>query len=944
MTMLTTGVTSGFRVTSTRRFNLGGIGRHTSARPFDILSPLASVTSTRPFTIQGLSTFTSQRPFDLGTKALWTSPRHFDIISEADGAPIDDIVYAPPQTDAVNATQRVDIQATGGTFTITFDGQTTAAIAYDAAVGAVQTALEGLSNVGSGDVVVTGTPGAYVIEFVGQYAAMTVAQVSVDPTGLTGTTTTPPSGTSRVVTPGTPHGGATVMAGIQVYDKAGERLGAILEYSIGQPPSRAIAFRGSFGFSVPRELVDPKTGNLHPNPDLELLPDGAAVKGDRLVVIGDSTQPDNPWAGYVTHIEYTDGAAIVNCTDITDLLSSAELPADDSLRATEAIVIPSGTIARAMVPIIVEHANNWYARNGEIQWSYDATGSETFFGYQRLSGSAAGALDTLVRRSFAEWTWRVDLTATSMTPVVVWRDEFSEGVGPALSDGPDGNIVEGYGMSTDPTRVINGVRVTGSVTKIESKIPAGAVAEPYTEIIPVAEVWEDAEGYRRRVEDQTAGFLWEVQVEWSLDGAAQDGIATAEEARRRQQFRDFIRGFHAQFGRPWHDGWSWNGGAGSDDEHELYELGLDNDKYLSQDNWVHFRQMGVLGWDNVARPVAIVMRRRGWEGQPQTYKQYTVRGGDHLWKISKKLYGHGNMWDELFRINRGRIRAANQAKGINPYGPKQYRVHKGTVLDYPSKSGTTFHGQSICVYYDRVNAMQVVFGRRRPRVVPTSTVFDFEWRRYRMGQYDPKTQGVGQDSPFRTVKGGRLRTRSWRVVPSNAGGSGSTSLLYGITAGATKVPVVSVLPLPTQFPFVTTVGTDEKMLVKGIHLNVMTVERGYDGTTASIHEAGEPVEYEVLEDDEEDDAYESTTPDIVPWPEGEAYAKRLLQEVRLPKRQWTLHVANVGGHWSRIRIGTTHTLNLTNEGPAGGMSGTVRVLGYAPDVEAGTKELIVEDA
>jgi len=45
---------------------------------------------------------------------------------------------------------------TGGTFTLTFDGEETAAIAYDANAAAVQSALEALSNIGSGGVVCAG--------------------------------------------------------------------------------------------------------------------------------------------------------------------------------------------------------------------------------------------------------------------------------------------------------------------------------------------------------------------------------------------------------------------------------------------------------------------------------------------------------------------------------------------------------------------------------------------------------------------------------------------------------------------------------------------------------------------------------------------------------------------------------------------------------------------
>jgi hypothetical protein len=68
---------------------------------------------------------------------------------------------------------------TGGTFTITFDGQTTAAIAHNATAAAVQTALEALSNVNPGDIAVTGNAGGpWTLTFGGQYLGENVAQVT----------------------------------------------------------------------------------------------------------------------------------------------------------------------------------------------------------------------------------------------------------------------------------------------------------------------------------------------------------------------------------------------------------------------------------------------------------------------------------------------------------------------------------------------------------------------------------------------------------------------------------------------------------------------------------------------------------------------------------------------------------------------------------------------
>lgn len=77
---------------------------------------------------------------------------------------------------------------TGGTFTLTFNGQTTSALNHNATRGQIETALEGLSNIGAGNVNVTGgaLPGSpVVVEFLGVLANTDVSRLIVDGTALT---------------------------------------------------------------------------------------------------------------------------------------------------------------------------------------------------------------------------------------------------------------------------------------------------------------------------------------------------------------------------------------------------------------------------------------------------------------------------------------------------------------------------------------------------------------------------------------------------------------------------------------------------------------------------------------------------------------------------------------------------------------------------------------
>lgn len=98
-----------------------------------------------------------------------------------------------PTYTGTNEQQTVTITGTptGGTFTLTFRGQTTAAIAYNASAANVVTALEALSGIGTGGVTATGgaLPGTpVVVTFKTINAGINVPQMTADGSGLTGGT------------------------------------------------------------------------------------------------------------------------------------------------------------------------------------------------------------------------------------------------------------------------------------------------------------------------------------------------------------------------------------------------------------------------------------------------------------------------------------------------------------------------------------------------------------------------------------------------------------------------------------------------------------------------------------------------------------------------------------------------------------------------------------
>lgn len=123
----------------------------------------------------------------------------------------------------LNEQQRVRVVgASGGTFTLTFAGQTTAALPFDASPLEIKTALEALEVNSSGDVKVNdGTIGStgVVVEFLGQWASVdNIPNMTYNTSGLT-----PGGATVEIVQirPGT--GGRNVQNRVSaVYKQAGD--------------------------------------------------------------------------------------------------------------------------------------------------------------------------------------------------------------------------------------------------------------------------------------------------------------------------------------------------------------------------------------------------------------------------------------------------------------------------------------------------------------------------------------------------------------------------------------------------------------------------------------------------------------------------------------------------------------------------------------------------
>jgi hypothetical protein len=121
---------------------------------------------------------------------------------------LDGAVFGQALTDGIymSTSELVTLTKGGtwsaGTFTLTYGGQTTTALAFNATAAAIQAALEALSSIGPGNVVCAGGPistTAVTVQFTGALGALDAGAITYDIALVTGSS---PTLTVTVTTPG----------------------------------------------------------------------------------------------------------------------------------------------------------------------------------------------------------------------------------------------------------------------------------------------------------------------------------------------------------------------------------------------------------------------------------------------------------------------------------------------------------------------------------------------------------------------------------------------------------------------------------------------------------------------------------------------------------------------------------------------------------------------
>jgi hypothetical protein len=823
-------------------FDLGGPGTLLLATPFDVeYLPLPSSYLTTPFDLSGRVRSAVSLPFDFGTKARWYLTLSFDLIASAP-VPVVGVIPTPLPLPP---------SATPVTTTLT---------------GSLSTTIGSPSVVGTGTLFLTQLIPGQQINIPGA-SLYTIASIT-DNTHLTLTASA--GGTVS----GVVAAGGAFLPGFAIYDKAGLYLGSVSLWETAAARSVALGQAGNLQFTLPtrREI------EVSNDADLDL------IQLDRIIVAGNNLGSD-PWGGSISGREWANGRLAVTVDDVFAFVTGIEVgdpsasvdetqtpnPADAYAVAQYArrIILRTGDAATSAVAQVIAQVNQFRAAAGEVLWELDATGANAFFGDENVSGDAISALGLIAERSFSEFGWRIRVDQGRMTPILVWRDHFTAPAGVDFTDGPDGNVSTGVLYRESSQTIVNAMRLTGSVTSIQSKIPDGAQALPVQERIPVAEVWLDPGPYRRRTNlGQTAGIKVYVTVPFSFPPETQQGLADDSAAKMMKMFEKYLAAVHEQLGQPYHSegfnstsGWSWAGPGESIPE----GYATFGERYLVLGDWIHRRYLAT-------GPRSVVM-------------------------VNKADSSH------------------------------------------------------VRVSYDRLTGTALVArASSTPKEDPT-VVYPFE--RHYIKNWDPRRDGIGVLAIVDVIEGEMEYTGAtrWRIVSwGQSDQSWSTQLgdpARGLSATDTTTVLASTLGAPNP-PFYADIGGYETVQVTAIIGATVTMVRGQQGTTADIHEPGESFTYNPPTTDgtvekQPVDPVDQLPPLRVPWPEGEAFARRLLAKISRPQRVISMPVVNRNGDWATIAIGSTHAINVHAEGPTSGIViGTGRVIAMAPDEVKGTMEVVCE--
>lgn len=730
--------------------------------------------------------------------------------------------------------------------------------------------------------------------------------------------------------------GFAALSGFQpvmwVFDKGGAQLGVLTDFGISSPPTQAImnhraasAAQGSMTFSVARTLMDGVTPN----------PEAALIFEDRLVVVG--LEVGGPlWAGSISIQESAGGIIQVQCHDLFgQFVNTPSVEIDQT--------VSDSTPAWALIEQALEVFNFRKVADGEMVWSLEHTGSRPYRGAKfKVTSDMYGVLEDVVENAGVELLWRAEVIGSQLVPTLIVSDHFQHTGTLEIKDGFDGNIMARPRIIRDPTNVVHEITLMGEPTDLAEQIPDYA-HWAIRNSTPKVTVSVDPGPLRRRAR-------LDVTVPWGYSSSTIASLVSATLDEVWDMYYSFLRAMHDIEGRPFHEGYIWEGGSS-----EYFDSTESGSRALSRAAWRTRLQLVETYPNTPASAIMISDANCAYNLNVWlivTYNRKTGSQGVGYWGIpsvagASLSKAHIDDYDStiIYTVSGTRI-VAKETITIEPgftpgsgWWVESYNVRFWDPFSRRYRYlRRILNGGKFGKYIDPADPDITITDLGPGAAIDLDTlsqligkIYDFEL--YNIDLWDPYRDGIGAFITKPSIFNGAPTTRPrWHLIPYSSGSSAATSLLLGISATDVNLEVVSAAGFPTpesdDFPFKVSIddGLDREIVqVVGAAGLEWTVLRGQDGTTAVIHEAGAPL-HRVGST-----IPEGLTPLDPPWPEGEAYAQELLALMSVATTTIELDIANIDDAWRAADFGEILPVSITTEGINAGFDGTARVIGRSPD-------------
>ncbi len=336
---------------------------------------------------------------------------------------------------------------------------------------------------------------------------------------------------------------------IRVFDRGGTPLGVITGWSVEQPRSYRLNEIEDFTFSIPRR--DVSTGTVILTTDVNNL-----LKRDNLIYVANQFYSMRGWAGSIDSVRYANGTAVVGVIGAAGLLRHVDA---DPIEQTGGYVwtVASRLVAAANAKKaahgdrVVDFVNHGDASTWRRNLGIFAYEGDVFNGLQRLSSETLCEFFTVAR-----------ILDSGMLGIELhWGSRFTADHTDIVLSDTGGALAPGTDVSFEAAAVVNRARLRGTPTDMSKYVDYASVRNVIRDVIPECEMVLDSTGSslrRRESLDLTASFGYSEEDQKALARQVQD--------RYLGYYKSFLYAYHARLGKPFLDGYDWEGPDGSNDK------------------------------------------------------------------------------------------------------------------------------------------------------------------------------------------------------------------------------------------------------------------------------------------------------------------------------------------------------------------------------------------